>query len=300
MSAEEGHILDRRHRTLYRRVGMTAGVILMIAAVVAVVRNPAIRDGLERALRSPDWNALALLLFSVLLMQLLSSAAFHAMMRRHGHVGFLEMNALLAASTLGNYIPMQAGSLGRVAYHQAVNGIPVRASLMVIVQAMLAMFIALCVLGGCALLVRAADGPWWAALLTPLVWLPLTLDPRMRTVGLVLFYRTLELLAWTLHGWAAFQLSGWSIDGQTAIGVALVGSLANLVPFIGNGLGIREWAVAMAAPLITGYEPDAGLAAELLGRAVDVVVAVPLGVVGFSFLVHRARAVAAHAPGPPR
>lgn len=289
MNPEDGHILDRRHRTLYKRIGVVAGLVLMASAVTVVVRNQAIRDNLARAISSPNWDALAYLVGSVLMLQVLTSAAFHRMMCQFGRVGFVEMNALLAASTLGNYIPMQVGSIGRVAYHQAVNGIPVRASLVVIVKSMVSMFIALCVLGACALLCHGLQAPWWVCLLVPLIWLPLALDARIRVFGIVLFLRTLELLVWALHAWAAFKLSGWEIGGETAIGVALVGSLANLVPFVGNGLGVREWAVALAAPLITGYERDAGLAAELMGRAVDIAVTIPLGLVGFSYLVRRAK-----------
>jgi uncharacterized membrane protein YbhN (UPF0104 family) len=104
-----------------------------------------------------------------------------------------------------------------------------------------------------------------------------------------------EVLVWAVHAWAAFRLSGWPIGPSTAIGTALVASAANLVPFIGNGLGVREWAVALAAPVIGGYERDAGLAAELAGRAIDVVIAVPLGMAGFAALVHRTRAAIAPA-----
>jgi hypothetical protein len=299
MTAEEGHILDRRHRALYKKIGVVAGVVLMAAAVTVVLRNGAITDGLVRAIQSPNWDALGYLVLSVLLMQLLTSATFHKLMCQYGRVGFVEMNALLAASTLGNYIPMQAGSLGRVAYHQAVNGIPVRNSLLVILRAMLSMFIALCVLGACALFVHAMKAPWWISLLVPLIWLPLAGDPRLRVFGIVLALRTTELLVWALHAWSEFKLFGWPVSGETALGIALVGSAANLVPFVGNGMGVREWAVALAAPIITGYESTAGLAAELMGRAVDVAVSVPLGLAGFSYLVRRARAASLRVPSNP-
>lgn len=289
MNTEEGHILDRSHRTLYRRVGLVAGLALMAAAVVVVMRNAAIAGSLERALRSPDWDALLVLVLSVLAMQLLSSAVFHRIMSVHGRVGFLEMNALVAASTLGNLVPMQAGSIGRVAYHHAVNGIPVRASLLAIVQAMIATFIALCVLGAFALFARAASAPWWSAVAAPALILPLLAHPPLRIFATVVFLRTIELMAWTAHAWAAFTLSGWPISGETALWVALIGGLANLVPFVGNGLGVREWAVALAAPVLGGYERDAGLAAELVGRAVDMAIAVPLGLLAFGHLVRRAR-----------
>jgi uncharacterized membrane protein YbhN (UPF0104 family) len=268
--------LDRGHRRLYRRIGTAVGLALLVAAVVGVARNEAIGASLQAAWNSPRWGALALLVGSVLATQLLTSATFALLVRRHAHVGFAEMNALVAASTLANYVPMQAGSIGRLAYHRTVHGIPVRASLVAILQAM-------------------AAAPWWAPALVPALWLPLAIDPGWRTFALVMVMRTAEVLAWAVHAWAAFRLSGWDVGPQTAVGAAVVASAANLVPFIGNGLGIREWAVALAAPVLGGYERDAGLAAELTGRAVDVAVAVPLGLASFAVLVRRLHAAAAPA-----
>ena len=284
--------LDRGHRRLYRRVGTVIGAALLVAAIVGVVRNEAIGASLQAAWHSPHWDALALLVGAVLATQVLTSATFALLMRRHARIGFGEMNALVAASTLANYVPMQAGSIGRLAYHRTVHGVPVRATLVAILQAMAATAVATCAVGAAALLGTAANAPWWAPALVSVVWLPLAIEPAWRTFALVMVVRTLEVLAWAVHAWAAFRLSGWDIAPQTAIGAALVASAANLVPFIGNGLGIREWAVALAAPVLGGYERDAGLAAELTGRAVDVAVAVPLGLASFAWLVRRLRAAA--------
>jgi hypothetical protein len=284
--------LDRGHRRLYRRIGTVVGAALLVAAIVGVVRNEAIGASLQAAWHSPHWDALALLVGAVLATQVLTSATFALLMRRHARIGFGEMNALVAASTLANYVPMQAGSIGRLAYHRTVHGVPVRATLVAILQAMAATAVATCAVGAAALLGTAANAPWWAPALVSVVWLPLAIEPAWRTFALVMVVRTLEVLAWAVHAWAAFRLSGWDIAPQTAIGAALVASAANLVPFIGNGLGIREWAVALAAPVLGGYERDAGLAAELTGRAVDVAVAVPLGLASFAWLVRRLRAAA--------
>ena len=284
--------LDRGHRRLYRRIGTVVGAALLVAAIVGVVRNEAIGASLQAAWHSPHWDALALLVGAVLATQVLTSATFALLMRRHARIGFGEMNALVAASTLANYVPMQAGSIGRLAYHRTVHGVPVRATLVAILQAMAATAVATCAVGAAALLGTAADAPWWAPALVAVLWLPLAIEPAWRTFALVMVVRTLEVLAWAVHAWAAFRLSGWDIAPQTAIGAALVASAANLVPFIGNGLGIREWAVALAAPVLGGYERDAGLAAELTGRAVDVAVAVPLGLASFAWLVRRLRAAA--------
>jgi hypothetical protein len=271
-------------------VGTIVGALLVAAAVVAVWRNQAIGDSLARAARNPDWIALAAIITAIIANQVLTSGVFWVLMRRHGRVGFQEMNELVATSTLGNYVPMQAGSIGRVAYHRAVNGIPVRTSLVVILQAMSATAVATCAVGAVAVLAAGAGAPWWAATLVPLVWLPLAIDSTWRPFAIVMVLRSVEVLIWAVHAWAAFRLSGWPIEPATAIGTALVASAANLVPFIGNGLGIREWSVALAAPLIGGYERDAGLAAELAGRAVDVAVAIPLGMIAFAALLKRTRA----------
>jgi hypothetical protein len=285
--------LDRGHRRLYRRIGTVIGAALLVAAIVGVVRNEAIGASLQAAWHSPHWDALALLVGAVLATQVLTSATFALLMRRHARIGFGEMNALVAASTLANYVPMQAGSIGRLAYHRTVHGVPVRATLVAILQAMAATAVATCAVGAAALLGTAANAPWWAPALVTVLWLPLAIEHAWRTFALVMVVRTLEVLAWAVHAWAAFRLSGWDIAPQTAIGAALVASAANLVPFIGNGLGIREWAVALAAPVLGGYERDAGLAAELTGRAVDVAVAVPLGLISFAWLVRRLHAAAA-------
>jgi hypothetical protein len=298
-AAGDGNPLDRSHRRLYRRIGTAAGIVLAAAAAVAVLRNQAIRESLARAAERPDWTALAALAAACALTQVLTSAVFWILMRRHGAVAFGEMNALVAASTLGNYVPMQAGSVGRLAYHRAVHGIPVRTGLVAILQAMAATAMAACMVGAAALLARGAGAPWWVAAVVPVLWLPLAAAAPWRPFALVMALRSAEVLAWALHAWAAFRLSGWPVTPDTAVGAALVASAANLVPFVGNGLGIREWAVALAAPVLGGYERDAGLAAELAGRAVDVMVALPLGLLATGALIRRAR-VAAAAAGPMR
>ncbi|MEN9642305.1 MAG: hypothetical protein RIR77_1494 [Planctomycetota bacterium] len=288
-ATEGGQPFDRSQRAQLRRIGTVVGVLLVGAAVIAVWRNQAIGDSLARAVRHPDWIALVAIIIAIVANQVLTSGVFWILMRRHGSVGFQEMNLLVATSTLGNYVPMQAGSIGRMAYHRTVNGIPVRTSLVVILQAMSATAMATCAVGAVAVLAAGAGAPWWAATLVPVVWVPLAMDATWRPFAMVMVLRSVEVLVWAVHAWAAFRLSGWSIEPATAIGAALVASAANLVPFIGNGLGIREWSVALAAPLIGGYERDAGLAAELTGRAVDVVVAIPLGMIAFTALIKRTR-----------
>ena len=128
-ATEGGQPFDRSHRSQLRRVGTIVGVLLVCAAIVAIWRNQAIGESLARAAHNPDWMALAAIITAIIANQVLTSGVFWMLMRRHGRIGFQEMNELVATSTLGNYVPMQAGSIGRMAYHRTVNGIPVPAGL---------------------------------------------------------------------------------------------------------------------------------------------------------------------------
>ena len=288
--------LDRTQRKLLRRIGTVASVLLVAGAVVAIARNQAILDSLSRAFASPRWDALAVLAATVLAQQVLTATVFWMLMRRHGPVGWGEMNALIASSTLANYIPLQAGSIGRLAYHKVVHGIPVKTSLVVILMAMGLVAMGLVALTVVGLWVSRAGASWWWVAVAPLVWVPLLAGPSTRVVAACLVLRTVELLVIALQSWSAFRLSGWDIEPMTAVGVAVVAAAANLTPFIGNGLGVREWAVGLAAPLLGGYETDAGLAAQLTGRAVDALMAVAMGGPALAWLASR-RVAAAPAPG---
>jgi hypothetical protein len=62
-----------------------------------------------------------------------------------------------------------------------------------------------------------------------------------------------------------------------------------LVPIVGNGLGLREWAVGLAAPLLTPYVLGLGLAADLVNRATELVVILVLGLGGMAWLTWHAR-----------
>jgi hypothetical protein len=288
--------LDRTQRKLLRRIGTVASVLLVAGAVVAIARNQAILDSLSRAFASPRWDALAVLAATVLAQQVLTATVFWMLMRRHGPVGWGEMNALIASSTLANYVPLQAGSIGRLAYHKVVHGIPVKTSLVVILVAMGLVAVSLVALVVVGLWVSRAGASWWWVAVTPLAWVPLLAGPATRVVGACLVLRTVELLVIAVQSWAAFRLSGWEIEPMTAVGVAVVAAVANLTPFIGNGLGVREWAVGLAAPLLGGYETDAGLAAQLTGRAVDAVMAIALGGPALAWIASRRIAPAADAP----
>ncbi len=61
--------------------------------------------------------------------------------------------------------------------------------------------------------------------------------------------------------------------------------IATLVPFFSNGLGIREWAIGLAAPLLTAYQLEHGLTAELVNRTGEIAVVLIAGFIGIAWLM---------------
>jgi len=74
------------------------------------------------------------------------------------------------------------------------------------------------------------------------------------------------------------------------VALAIVSQIAMLVPIAGNGLGLREWAIGLTAASLTGLDPQAGLAADLVNRAVEVLVAVPVGLLSARVVSRRLKA----------
>ncbi len=62
-----------------------------------------------------------------------------------------------------------------------------------------------------------------------------------------------------------------------------------LVPTGGNGLGVREWAIGLAAPLLTDYQIELGLTADLVNRAAELVVIVVAGLASITWLGRRGK-----------
>ena len=61
-----------------------------------------------------------------------------------------------------------------------------------------------------------------------------------------------------------------------------IADIALLVPFVGNGLGVREWAVGLTAS--RQVAAAVGLTADLVNRAAELIVAIPLGLAAWVWL----------------
>lgn len=252
---------------------------------------------------------------------LLTSAYFLVLTRRYGAVGAAEMGSLVGASWLLNYAPLKPGLLGRVAYHKAVNAIAIADSVRVLASAIGA--------GICAVLVLlliAAVTPRTApvaygvgAILTPGVacafgaWVLRDKGHAWR-IPAALGLRYADALVWAARYFVIFAAIDQPVTAVQAAAIAGVSQLVLVIPFSGNGLGIREWAVGLTAATLPGWfasplTADAagtGIAADLLNRLAELCVAIVVGVPCVLAVSRRLRSVRhpaggvnAGAPQPP-
>lgn len=265
-----------------------AGFLLLIAAIFVIwEQRESIGEVLE-AVRHPSPLDVAILLGCVAINIMLSGVVFHLLMLRYGKVGFFEMQALIASATLFNYLPLRPGLFGRIAYHKAVNNIAVVDSAKTVFQAMLCSLMVAGWLGVALGTSLGLDVTIWIGVVLPL---PILFGGgmfRSWRLGLwALGARYLEVMVWAVRYWVAFKLIGVDIAPSTALAFACIGMFTMLIPFFSNGLGLREWAIGLTAPLIDDQiaQLGIGITAELVNRAAEVMGVLALGLVGIGVLL---------------
>lgn len=269
-----------------RIAGLVVGVAFLAAAVFTAYRSRADFDAALASLRDPPPLATALVLASVAVGLFLSGWLFHELTKRFGSVPFWEMQCLIAAASLANYLPLKPGFVGRIAYLSARHGIRATDSVRTIVEAIgiSALVCAGFLVALVSLRALGIDGGW--ALVAPLALAPVALAKPSWWLARALVIRQCEIALWTLRYWAVFRLVGAPIGLDTAVVLAGVSVIATLVPFVSNGLGIREWAVGLLAPLIA-HDPvstSQAIVAELVHRVAELAVITPLGLLAFAML----------------
>ncbi len=282
----DGRVGDGPPRWL-RWAAFFGGAVLLGAAAWAVTRRRETFEGALDAMQRPDAAQLALLLGSVAVNVVGTGVMFSVLMARYGRVGRLEMQAIIATAALLNVLPLRPGLLGRIAWHKAVNEIPASATVVVSLQAAglsvgVAAYVALALLGA------AAGVPLWVSAGLPVPVLAALWRERFAAAALV---RYLEVLVLAARYHAAFALVGSPVESEQALAFACVGVVAGLFPLLGNGLGVREWAVGAAAQVLTPYVLQQGLAADLLNRAAELLVVLVLGLAGAVWLARKRRSL---------
>lgn len=277
-----------------RRGGAIAGLLLLVGAIAFIVAARDRLGGAWAALRDPDPLAVVLLLAAVLGNLVLTGVFFQLLYGRHGRVGGLEMQAVMAGATLLNYLPLRPGLAGRIAYHRAVNGIPVRASVGVMVRAMLVSVVLAAVVAGLAWLAPGGGPPLAAGLggLALVLGVAAFAVPRWRPWPLVTLVRLAEVGCIAVRAWAAFRLVGAPIGPSAALALAAVAVIVTMVPLTSNGLGLREWATGLLGPALAGVPMEVAVAADLVARGVELLVAGVAGGAGLAWLGRRMRAAA--------
>ena len=273
-----------------RRIGLIVGAALLILAIVTVLRQHAAVSDAWRSIqqRSPAQLAwqLTVVVASIVGNLALTAAMFSLLMSRHGKVGVAEMQALIAAATLMNYVPLRPGLFGRVAYHKSFNNIPIASSLAVVVQG-----IAISVLASVYLAAAVMAHRLWGVHLAVVAITPLPLlmlcgatwrAPRIWCWAGAIRFAEVFIIA--IRYFIVFHLVGAPIGISGSIAVACISMMTTMVPFLSNGLGLREWAVGIAAPLLTSYQMEFGLTADLVIRAVEMLVIAVAGCAGLAWL----------------
>jgi hypothetical protein len=92
------------------------------------------------------------------------------------------------------------------------------------------------------------------------------------------------VIVWAVRYHAAFTLIGSPIPPATALAFACISMIASMVPLSSNGLGLREWAIGAAAPMLTAYQLELGLTAELVNRAAELAMVTVVGLAGAGYL----------------
>jgi hypothetical protein len=289
-------------------VGFLIGLALFGAAVWTIATGDHDFEASLDAARHAPWWLVAGVLVLPIANWLVVSESFRVLTGRYARVGRAEMAGLIASAWLLNYLPMKPGMFGRLAYHKHVNKVRYADSARVLAFSVSLTAVSLGLLVVVALLVHW-KGPAWVWCSTPAVVLAIgafALRNRGPWAGRVAYgalLRYIDSMIWVGRYAASFALVGSPLSFADSVTVAAVSQVALLIPVSGNGLGVREWGVR----LVTS---PAGLLADVVNRAAEIAIALPVGIAGTLWSVRevrkhraathpRAGAKGAHASAPP-
>jgi hypothetical protein len=311
-----------------RWVGLAIGMACLAGAIVVATREHAALMAALDALRAARPPAVALLLLGFVVAIPLTAALFLILIRRFARVGFGEMLALISATSLANMLPLKPGLIGRVAWHRVHHGVRATDTLRTVVEAILLSALVAALMLAAVPVLRAVGAPVALALLAPALPAVVGILPRARTFAAALLVRQCEFavsvgryaIALELVGAVARDTVAGSMAGsmsasmsgsmgntaagsagvaiETAIVLSCASAVATLVPFVSNGLGLREWTTALILPALDAGTFAAGVSAELVLRAAELLVTVPAGLVGGAWLARRAREVSSTRRAP--
>lgn len=302
-------------------MGFAIRLLLLGAAVVAVARHAdPLRDAWSRLAGGSWWIAAWMLVLPIVHLPLTGAIFRFATAKDpmgRERVGLGEMTALIATANLGNYLPLRPGLVARLAYHRSVNAISVVESAKILAGVVASGLAA----GGVLVLAslaaaRAAQAGAGEGSQAGIVSVPLIValagavlggGPRA-TLGrwwLVWALRYVDLVVWAGRYMLGFWMVGQVLSPSQAAIYAVVGNLAMLVPIAGNGIGLREWAVGLAAPWLPAWllaggsasEQAEALSVDLMNRAGEVLMALAAAPPAGWYLSRHVRRIATNRAG---
>jgi len=296
-------------------LSLLVAALLLAGAAVAIGRNrEALHEATHAIAAAPLWiGFLALALPG--LTWIGTTGSLWCLMQRVGRVGKGEMAALLGVAAVANYLPGRPGMFARIAYHKRVNDIAIGGSVRSVVWMTVLGVLALVLLLALAFTMaqwRSSAGATRVALtfLAPALaaLASLALHRKIAPTGdsswqfdllaLALAFRSFEMLTWSARYWVVFTLIGKPIAWEGAVALAAVSNISMAIPIAGNGLGLREWAIGLLAPVLPGAlasadgglaSAEVGLLAELIHRGVEVLVTASIGLMSAFWLAHEQR-----------
>lgn len=284
-----------------RAIGFAVGILLLAAALWAVFTSHDALAALRSGLTESSWSLRILAIALPIINWILISISFWLLTRRFGNVALLEMHALIGSAWLLNYLPLRPGMIGRMAYHKTIHNIRVTDSIRIMVISVALTAIATAVLLGLSILAIPLHTPFaWSLLALPaflLLALGIILALRARSIfdpraALILAFavRFLDILTWVARYAVVFTLIGHPISIAQAALITAVSQLAMTIPLAGNGLGLREWGIGLTLPIAAANTArSVGLSADLLNRAAELLIALPVGLLSAALLAHRYR-----------
>lgn len=301
-------------RRIGRLVGTVFGLLLFVLACWVVSRQQQTLQTSFEAIRNAHWGLILLLLLLPLGNLVCTSATFHVLTNRYGRVPMWDMHLLMLSAGLLNYLPLRPGLVGRVAYHRQVHGVRATDSAKVVLSALVCSAVGIV---GMLLGAMAAAGlglshqpaGWFLSVAVGLCCLLVgavlrahRAEERWWRFAAACGYRSGDMLLWAARYAVAFKLVGVPIGWLEATVLATISQAALIVPLVGNGLGLREWAIGLGAGSgLLGRAGTAehelgdlattGLTADLVNRAAEVIVLVPLGVIAGVLLARKVRMV---------
>ncbi len=289
--------------------GFVIGVCLLAGAGTVVLKDPSALRAATDSIRAASPWLFALLLLLPCLNWLLSAEMLRLLLQPGPSETFAgptrgEMQLLTGFAWLANYSPVRPGLFFRIWWHASKDGIPMTRSVQSVAASIACGCLSVGLLLACCHVVPADSAAPVAWTLMALAMPPATFvaasiiagrrDSWWRWFWLAAAVRSLDVMVWMARYATVFALAGGrTLDLREAAAIAAVSQAAMLIPWAGNGLGVREVAIGLAAAWLpswySGGDPTLAVAADLVNRAGEVMGALVVGSASGLLLWRRAR-----------